>query len=314
MIANNLKKGDVIGIISPSSYIKGKTRLLIEKAVEKFKEMGLTTVFSKNCFGKDKYGVSSGSPKERAEDFNEMFSNTKIKAIYCSQGGETTNEILKYLDFEIISQNPKIFLGMSDVDIIHYAINKKTGLIVFNATDPKIEGENYLGFDYSLKCFKERLFDKSFEVKNSSDRKCVRKGVAEGKIIGCNLISLTKLSGTEFFPCFEETILFLESQELNVPKAIFELEHLKQLGIFEKIKGIVIGYMVNFQDKEKRMEKKIGVDFEDLVLEATKEYDFPILKINDFGHNSPNCCLPIGARVRINAEKKEVKIIEDFLK
>jgi len=91
------------------------------------------------------------------------------------------------------------------------------------------------------------------------------------------------------------------------------LEHLKQLGVYDKIKGIVIGYNYSFQDPNIREEKRIDVDFEDMVLEATKNYDFPILTINEFGHRCNHAFLPIGVDVEMDATNKTIKIIGDFV-
>tara|TARA_Y100000310_G_scaffold341904_2_gene442806 strand:- start:384 stop:1328 length:945 start_codon:yes stop_codon:yes gene_type:complete len=313
MLAKKLTKGDTIGIISPSSPIQDYEKEYIKNASNWFEQIGLKVVYSKNFHCVDKYGVSAGEPNERADDLNEMFSNKEIKAIFCAQGGETANQILKLIDFDNIKRNPKLFMGMSDVDVLHLAINKKTGLVVFNTPDPKKGRDFDFDFSYTMDSFKERLFDKSKDIPTLSERTCIREGIAEGKIMGCNLISMTKLGGTEFFPDFTDSILFLEGLSMNTPRVVYELESLKQLGVFDKIKGIVIGHILNFQNKERREKNNIDVNFEELVLNATKEYDFPILKINEFGHNCPNCFLPLGVRVKLDANKKEIKIIEDFL-
>lgn len=313
MLPKKLKKGDTIGILSPSSFVKDEKKIYIENAAKKFIEIGLNVVFSKNCFNKDKYKVSSGSPIDRAQDINDMFEDPSIDAIYCTQGGETANQVLRLIDFNIIKNNPKIFLGMSDVDVLSYSIYEKTGLVVFNASDPKIGNGGYLDIEYSWDSFNSRLFEKSKIISELPDRKCIRAGKSEGTIIGCNLISLTKLGGTKFFPNFQDKILFLEGQEMNTPRVIWELERLKQLGVFDKINGIVVGHITNFQNEKKRKINDIEVNFEELVLEATKDYDFPILKVNEFGHDCPNCFLPIGAKIRLDSEKKELVIIEDFL-
>jgi len=242
-----------------------------------------------------------------------MFSNPEIKAIYCAHGGDTANQILSLINYELIKNNPKIFLGMSDIDVLHLAINTKTDLVVFHGSDPKSGRGFDLDIDYTWQNFQNRLINKSKEIPASSERICVREGVVEGKIIGCNLSSILKLAGTPYFPNFENSILFLEGYSENTKKAIFKLQQLKEIGVFNKIKGIVIGSVLGFQDKEWIKENNIKVKYEDIVLDITKEYDFPILKTNDFGHRSPNCFLPIGAKVKLDATNKSIEIIDDFM-
>ena len=313
MLPARLQKGDTIGIIAPSNPVTEDRKYLLDNGIKKLEKFGFKIICSKNCFNIDKYGISGGEPKERADDLNEMFSNPKIKAIYCAHGGDTANQILPLIDYKKIKQNPKIFLGMSDIDVLHLAINTKTNLIVFNSSDPKSGRGLDLDMDYTWQNFQNRLMNKSKDIPASSVRKCIKKGIAEGKIIGCNLSSILKLAGTPYFPNFENSILFLEGYSEDTKKAITKLSQLKEIGVFDKIKGMVIGYVVGFQDKEWIEKNKITCKYEDIVRDITKEYSFPILKTNDFGHNSPNCFLPIGAKVKIDAANKTIKIAENFL-
>lgn len=189
-------------------------------------------------------------------------------------------------------------------------------MVVFHGSDPKSgrAGKRMdLDIEYTWQNFQNRMINKSKDVPASSERICVRKGIAEGKIIGCNLSSILKLAGTQFFPNFENSILFLEGYSENTKKAVCKLQQLKEIGVFDKIKGIVIGYVVGFQDEEWIKENNIKAKYEDIVLDITKEYDFPILKTNDFGHKCPNCFLPIGGTAKIDATNKSIEIIDDFL-
>ena len=313
MLPKRLKPGDTIGFLAPSNNVSNKEKVLILNASKKLERFGLKVIFSKNFFKKDKFCVSAGEPEERATDLNEMFSDQKISAIYCVQGGETSNQMLRFIDFENIKKNPKIIMGMSDVDVLLLAINKKTGLITFNAPDSKV-GRGYdLDHNYSWDLFVKRLFNLSKKIPAFSVRRCIKRGDTEGKIIGCNLISITKLAGTEFFPEFKDAILFIEGQDVNIRRILWELETLRLLGVFNMIKGVVIGHFVNFEEERCRKKYKINVEIEDLFLEVLKDYNFPILKVHEFGHFCSNTILPIGATIRMDAEKKELEIIEDFL-
>ena len=157
----------------------------------------------------------------------------------------------------------------------------------------------------SYKVGKKRLFDKSKEIEPSEDWTCINEGRAEGKIIGCNLVSILKLVGTEYFPDFSNSIFFLETYKSNPQEIIWQITQLKQIGAFNKIKGIVVGNNFEFQ----------GDDFkvEDIVNDLLSEYNFPILKINEFGHYQPHAFLPIGTKIKMDATNKSIEIIEDFL-
>lgn len=125
LMPKKIKKNDTIGIISPCGRIYENMKDNYLQIQKKFNQLGIKVVFSKHCFNVDKYGISGGESEERASDLNSMFSNPEISAIYCSRGGHVSNQILPLIDYENIKNNPKMFLGMSDIDILHLAINKK---------------------------------------------------------------------------------------------------------------------------------------------------------------------------------------------
>ncbi len=120
--------------------------------------------------------------------------------------------------------------------------------------------------------------------------------------------------GTKYFPDFNDSILFLEGYSPDKEEMTFKLEQLKQIGVYDKIKGIVVGYVHSFENEEAREKYGIDVEFTDMLLESVKDYDFPILKINEFGHRCQNAFLPIGVKVELDATNKTLEIKEDFLK
>ncbi len=313
MLAKSLKKGDTIGIIFPSSRCSDERSELWFKGIKKLEDYGFKVKLCNNYKKTDKFNVSGGSPIERANDLNNMFADSEIDAIFCAHGGNTANEILDYIDYESIKQNPKMFQGMSNIDVLHLAINKLTGLVTFSGSDPKCGRGLDLDLEYSWNAFVDRLIDKSKVIKASDERKCLKSGIAKGKLLGANLNAIQNLLGTKYFPDFNNSILFLEIYKETVAKTLMKLEQFKQAGIFDNINGIVIGYNYSFQDEEVREEFGVDCDFEDIIIEVTKNYNFPILKTNDFGHRCPKCVLPIGAEVRMDADKKEIEIISDFL-
>lgn len=314
MIPARLKKGDTIGIVAPSKRLSEDHKHFLE-GFEKFADsLGLKVVLGKNIFSSDKFGVAAGTPQERADDINEMFKNPEIDAIWCFQGGEAANQTLDFLDYDFIKKNPKLFLGMSDIDLLHLVINKLTGLVCINSPDCKNGRELDMDFEYSQKSFKDRLFDSKKDVKPIKKWKTVRSGKAKGKLMGCNISSILKLAGTKYWPDFDNSVLFLEDYHSNSGEAMFKLEQLGQLGVFDKIKGIVVGYVHGFYENPQFDANGNEVNYEDVVLEATKDYDFPILRIHEFGHRCPNACIPIGAEVEIDADNQKITFTEDFVK
>ena len=303
MLAKSLKKGDTIGIIAPSLAFNQEKKFEVDNFIEYMNGQEIEVKLSSNFYARDKYG--SGTPKERADDINSMFADESIKAIWCLQGGNNANQLLSLIDYDVVKSNPKLFLGKSDIDLLLLALNKKTGLIAIHCCDSKIGSNKEMDFEYTKKWFKKRLFEKSKEIEPSEDWTCVNEGQAEGKVIGCNPISILKLAGTEYFPNFTNSILFVETFRSNPTEVIWQLTQLEQIGVFDKIKGIVVGNNLGFESDDLKVEE--------IIKEILTQYNFPILKVNEFGHYQPHAFLPIGARVKLDATKKKIEIIEDFL-
>jgi len=234
-----------------------------------------------------------------------MFADKSVKAIICSQGGATANACLPYLNWDIIRENPKIFLGISDITVLLNAIHHKTGLVTFHGNDVMWGfGKNPTTYDKQE--FIARLMDaKIGKVNPSRERQTIRSGVAEGKLLGGNLHCLLKLAGTPYFPDFAEAILFVEAMGITPAGCDCLFQQLEQIGVFDQICGAIIGYIDGLQNDESAL-----MQMEDVLLYVTAKYDLPILKANDFGHNCPNTVLSVGSKVRINADKQTIEILE----
>lgn len=301
-----LHKGDTIGVVSPSSPILEKERPQLIEGIDFLRRMGFKVVLSENALNVDDY--SAGTPEERAEDINSLFGNKEIKAVFCSTGGSTANSCIPLLDWKALQRNPKIFLGMSDVTVLLNAIHVETAMATFHGNNVLKYGTNPTQYD--MKELVQRLIDaKIGKINKNSKRKTVRKGVAEGRLMGGSLGCILKLAGTRYCPDFKDSILFVEAYEITPQECDCAFNQLKQMGVFEKIEGAVVGYVYSLQVSEKKL-----TPMEDILLKVTKEYDFPILKMNDFGHECPNTVLPIGVKARLDADNKELEILEKCVK
>ncbi|BDU50702.1 S66 family peptidase [Haliovirga abyssi] len=316
-----LKRGDEIRIIAPSkslSLISEETRDIANKC---FEEMGLKVSFSKNCEKSDEF--DSSSIEERIEDLHEAFLNKKIKGIFTALGGYNANQMLKFIDYELIKNNPKIICGYSDITVLLNAIYKKTGMITYLGPYYSTFGMKK-GIDYTKNYFKKIFFnnedfivEKSLEwsddlwfldqenrifYKNEGYR-IINKGIGKGKIIGGNLSTLNLLQGTEYMPNLENTILLIEDDKLTFPENFDrDLQSLIQQPNFEKVRGIIFG---RFQITSK-MKEEIFLK----IIQSKKELrNIPIVSNVDFGHTTPQITFPIGGFSEINlVDKVEIKI------
>lgn len=325
----HLKIGDIIGIVSPSSTIKNFPRRL-SRGIKNLEKLQLKVILGKNV--KKSFGHNAGTPEERAEDIHSMFANPSVKAVICSTGGLNANAVLPLLDYNLIRKNPKIFCGYSDITILNNAIFHKIGLVTFNGpmvlpTFGEFGGAHKLTIDY----FKKALFSNKsigllnstkefsdenllWEIKDNRPKKMrladrmygLTNGEGQGMLLGGNLTALCFLGGTQFLPNFTDSILFLEDAEESTASIERKFFYLEQLGILEKIKGMMFARPYQFFiDLKERTLNQILKYF-------GEKYDIPVAVNLDFGHTSPMITLPLGinAKISVNDSIPEISVTE----
>jgi muramoyltetrapeptide carboxypeptidase len=236
-----------------------------------------------------------------------MFADPEVKAIICATGGISSNQILELIDYDLISKNPKIFIGYSDNTNPLLAINKKTGLVCFYGPDicelPFLRQE-------ALESFLKFLTTGVIGLPGKIE--VIKKGKEAGKLVGGYLPAINGLMTSEFSPKFSGSVLFWENVNESPSKIDFLLNQLKLSGNLKKISAMVVGHLENCVDAKYQQDNK---QIEQIVLEVCKNYDFPIIKVDFFGHEIKDFyCLPIGAEVLIDTESKVFKISSEVLK
>lgn len=307
LLASRLRLGDTIGVFTPSGEIDDSPSESpyeeLEKGTRFLEKLGFKVVLGENALKRGYFGA--GTPQERADDINQMFANPDIHALISSHGGIHANSILPYLDYDLIRRNPKILMGFSDVSTLHLGIYSKTGLVTFHGNMVIW----YFGMEpqeYDRQEFLDRLVTgKIGPVNKHSEWRTVRgEKSAEGKLLGGNDWVMSWLLGTPYFPDMSDSILFIEIPGFAPGSFYNRLTQFKQAGIFEKVKGVLIGFA----------NEKDGYKAEDIFLEVTAEYDFPIVKTDDFGHNCPNTTLPVGVQCRLDPASARLEILEACVK
>jgi muramoyltetrapeptide carboxypeptidase len=324
IIPPKLKENDEIRIIAPSRSLSLISQESQDIAQGRFNSMKLRLTFGKKVKESDDF--CSSSIESRVEDLHQAFTDKKVKAILTVIGGYNSNQILSYLDWELIRKNPKIFCGYSDISALTNAIFAKTGLITYSGLHYSSFGQK-LYFDYSLDYFKKCLYTNDPFKLNASIRWSddpwyvnqdnrtqivnngywgINQGEAEGTILGANLSTFKLLHGTEFMPDLTGSLMFIEDDATSTP-AIFDanLQSLIHQPSFKGVKGIVIG---RFQ-KESAMTLSL---LQQIVKTKKELLTLPVIANVDFGHTDPKITFPIGGTSRIScqSEKTSIEIIQ----
>lgn len=316
-----LKVGDKIAVIAPSRSMGIINQGTREIANQRFKELDFQLIFGKHIEEMDSF--LSSSIKSRIDDLHEAFRNPEIRGIVSVIGGFNSNQLLRYIDWELIRKNPKVFLGYSDITALQNAIFTKTGLVTYSGPAYSTFGQK-LYFDYTLEYFKKCLVeDEAFKIKPSEiwtndnlwwENQDIRnlipnpgpyvinEGETEGTILGANLCTFNLLQGTEYFPNLKDSILFIEDDE-NATPVLFDrdLQSLIHQPGFEGVKGLVIG---RFEKRSQMTKEKLTA-----IIKSKKELaNLPVIADIDFGHTQPMITFPVGGEIKITALGETVKI------
>ncbi|MBI5356646.1 LD-carboxypeptidase [Candidatus Collierbacteria bacterium] len=106
MYPRKLKAGDEVRIIAPSRSLSIITKRSREIADKRFADLGLKLSFGKHVEEIDDF--ASTSIQSRIEDLHQAFGDKNVKAIITVIGGFNSNQLLKYIDWDLIKDNPKI--------------------------------------------------------------------------------------------------------------------------------------------------------------------------------------------------------------
>jgi len=315
-----LQVGDEIRVIAPSRSLSIITNESREVANKRFEDLGLKLSFGKHVEEIDEF--ASTSIESRIEDLHQAFGDKNVKAIITVIGGFNSNQLLKYIDWDLIKNNPKIFCGYSDITVLNNSFYAKTGLVTYSGSHYSSFGQE-LYFDYTLEYFKKCLLsNEPFEIKSSQDWSddpwfmdqknrnliknsgwlVINEGQAEGTILGANLCTFNLLQGTEYMPDMKDSILFLEDDEESKPHAFDrDLQSLIHLPEFGGVRGIVIG---RFQKASGMTDAKLKK-----IIETKSELkDIPVIANVDFGHTDPKITFPVGGEVKIKADNNSPEI------
>src|SRR5437867_2947447 len=226
-----LSLGDTIGIVAPASAPPDPKS--IDRSVEAIEQLGFKPKLAANA--RKRWGFLAGNDRQRAADLMKMFTDRRVKAIFCVRGGYGTARLLGLLDYQMIRANPKIVLGYSDITSLHCAFLTKANLVSFHG--PMLDSHlvNARLPEFTWQSFQRTLLRPSpagsicqgYRGKTVS---VLRRGVASGRLLGGNLSVLCTTLGTPYQPSFKDKILFFE--DLDEPPYRFDrmLTHLLNAG------------------------------------------------------------------------------------
>ncbi|MBS7528684.1 LD-carboxypeptidase [Fusibacter paucivorans] len=308
MYPKALRQGDTVAVLCPSTPT---FREKVDKAEIGLKRLGLKPLMMPSCYAY--HGHLAGRDSLRLKDLHDAFRSPDINGIINLKGGSGATRLLASLDYDLIAQNPKVFIGYSDITALHTAIHQMTGLVTYHGpmatSDIFINDENC--DEYSLNSFKANIMTpggyhglltnppgESFSI--------FSEGICEGELIGGNLSLLTQTLGSPYEVDTKGKILFLEDVDEPIYKIDKMLTALALAGKFRDCHGILFGTFSGCKPEYKKSYGGEDLSLETVIEEVVVPWQKPILANLRAGHNFPQPTLAIGGKIQMNTYEKKL--------
>ena len=288
-----LKAGDTIGIAAPAGPFETD---LFNQGMGILKDMGFKVHVPEAVFQRE--GFLAGPDEARASVINALFADPAINGILCARGGYGSTRVLPHLDWATIRRHPKVFVGFSDITVLHCALLSRAGLVTFHGPMGTTLAK---ATEDSLSLLQAALMSDVPIDLMPSNGVVLNHGEATGKVMGGNLTMLSHLVGTPYQPVFDGCILFIE----DVTEAPYRIDRmLVQMdlaGCFEGVAGLVLG---QFQDCGATAE------IHDVFMQTFSPLGIPVVAGFPIGHGEENATLPIGIDARLTSRPPRMTYLE----
>ena len=288
----SLQKGDTVMILAPAGVVKDTSGVV--NGIALLKSWGLNIKLGQHLF--NQHHRFAGTDSERLADFQNALDDDNVKAIWCARGGYGAIRILDDLDFTKFKQNPKWIIGFSDITAFHSEVHKM-GIETMHGIMPLTYKPDNKEQRYAIKSLKKAFFGKrvNYRVAESDYN---REGNAKGVVVGGNLSLVYSMLGSKSKLDASGKILYLE----EVGEALYHIDRmiisLKRAGYFEDCRGLIIGGMSDIKTKP----SEFGMTYEEIILDAVKDYDFPVAFDFPAGHITDNRTMILGREIKLKVK------------
>ena len=279
------------GLVTLGAPDAAGNRENVDRALEWLRERHIAVKWGEHALHSE--GFLAASPRALAADLHAMLGDTSVDFVITTGGGANANEILPYLVPEQLRLHPKPVIGLSNTTVVLNYLAAASGVVTFHGP---VLGWN-IGAEKGLDTYTEsHLYraitgESPLTVTPEANWRWARAGAASGRVWGGNLWSFEQLLGTPFLPDLSGAVLFIEECFAELHNVAASLTHLAQAGVFRQLSALVVGVPLECAETEMKDDR----DFETLVLDACREYAFPILTGVQLGHTDRKITVPVGA-------------------
>lgn len=299
-IMESLKKGDLVAIAATARKVSKEE---MKPAISILESWGLKVLESDDLYQAE--NQFAGSDQTRTESLQKLLDNPKVKAIFCARGGYGTVRMVDALDFDVFLENPKWIIGYSDITVLHMHLHQKLGYTSLHGPMP-INWQPDKLHKESLDFLKKTLFEKPQEIKFARHGLNQREDKTHGILVGGNLSVLYSIMGSRSEPSYANKILFLEDLDEYLYHIDRMIMGLKRAGKLDNLSALLIGDMSEMKDNT----VPFGKSAYEIIVDAVKEYDYPVIFGLPAGHEAKNLSLVFGARYFLKPGK-EISLTPD---
>lgn len=301
-----LRKGDLIGLISPASTPSSAEK--VEKAVTYLERNGYHVKVGSHTM--DQLGYLAGTDADRVADLNAMIADRSVRAIIALRGGYGTPRIIDRVNYRGLVKDPKIVVGYSDLTALQLAIHRRTGLVTFSG--PMAAVELWNGPDpYTEEWFWRMLTDPAPAgvLANPTDEPLRSRGTGttRGILLGGNLSLLVSLLGTPFSPRYEGSILVLEDVDEAPHRVDRMFAQLRHAGILSSVCALVLGM---FTDCVPSDPANPHLTIDQVLDEVVTSCPVPVLSNLQYGHVPRKLTIPMGVMAEVRAAEGILQVLE----
>jgi muramoyltetrapeptide carboxypeptidase len=288
---SKLNKGETIGICAPAARFKPD---LFEKGVRQLEQLGFKIKIQAGL--NERYRYLAGSDRHRAGLITRLFADPEVDVIMCARGGFGSMRLLEHLDWSIIQNNPKPFIGFSDITALLVAFESKTEVKVIHG--PTVTSLAHAEND-TIESFVNTIHEETQRYALSGGE-IIIPGRANGKLLGGNLATLSHMIGTPFQPDFKDCVFFIEDVDEPAYKIDRMLSQMRMSAMFDQVKGVITGSFHKCDNQEY---------IPHILKEIFEPYGIPVLTGLSCGHGPINLSLNFGQRVRMDSNLEWLEYI-----
>jgi muramoyltetrapeptide carboxypeptidase len=302
-----LPDGGTIGVAAPASGFENRSEVL--RGVEWWEGHGYRVKLADHLFARDDY--LAGDERDRAADLMALFADPEVDVVQALQGGYGSAQTIPHLDFEIIAQNPKPFVGISDITALHVAIRQRSGLVTFYGYGLVGMGDKDSSHFSRTRLLKVLRGEGAGEVPRDPHDPYVR-AISGGKVtaplVGGCLWLLLQTMGTPWEVELEGCIFFFEDYDAPPWYVDGMLTQLGHAGKLASVRGVVVGDMEKCDWRESRPEWPRTRSIEDVLEKHLEPLGVPVLYKLPLGHGKHLAALPLGVTATLDADARTLMI------